>query len=155
MTTCRPHPCPRTVQMRQLRPREGWTACSGSNSPQTLSPGQESPQKVSLCPFLSRAPGSIQPLTSFSFQRLHRNTIHSPMVREGGASMLGSWEGGWPGFAGPVPTPPRLSLPLSLTQYLYLCQSPSLSFSCLSEGSLTPSCFYLPLSVSLCLRVSI
>uniref|UniRef100_A0A8D1IYT2 FXYD domain-containing ion transport regulator n=1 Tax=Sus scrofa TaxID=9823 RepID=A0A8D1IYT2_PIG len=112
-------------------------------------------------------PGSQGASTSdvfLSFQKLHRNTTHSPMVREGGASFLGSWlvgVGGWAELACPLlphlslflsPPVSRLSvfIPLSFSFSLFLmiwlyldlfgCFSLSLSESlslCLSD-SLSP-----------------
>lgn len=136
-------PPPQDGEDEAAKIQRGWTACSGSKRPQALSPGQESPQKVST-PLPVRSPRKHPTPDFFLFPEAPQE--HDPFTygEGGGASTLGSWEGGWPGVARADLTP---LLALSLTQCLYL--SLSFSLSLVSQRSLTP-CFHLPLSVSPC-----
>uniref|UniRef100_A0A8D1Z2R8 FXYD domain-containing ion transport regulator n=1 Tax=Sus scrofa TaxID=9823 RepID=A0A8D1Z2R8_PIG len=98
----------------------------------------------------------------WSTQKLHRNTTHSPMVREGGASFLGSWlvgVGGWAELA--CPLLPHLSLFLSppvsrLSVFIPLSFSFSLFLMIWLYLDLF-GCFSLSLSesLSLCLSYSL
>ena len=119
-----------TVQRVQVRAREGGPPAQGPVTPKLSAQEGKAPRRSLYAP---PCPGSQDPRKhpdlSLSFQKLHRNMIHSPMVREGHPSLgVGEW-----GLGLPVLSSFTLSfflpLSMSLTPSVYISVTLLLSLS--------------------------